>query len=122
MYLFKMTSTEWHQFSADHEWIEGDFGAMGFAAESGVDWFGANGVIGGNGRVRDDSDYKTRPPSFWNRRCKPIYLSPCYYDIDGFKNCISSEIGARYSYTAGIRDCAWWVSEVVSLCKQANKR
>ena len=82
----------------------------------------AGNIVGSTGEVRSDGSYSKRSESFWDRRCFDIELNPCEYDIDGFKNCISSELGSNYLYIAGIRDCAWWVGEVVSLCKKGNKR
>jgi len=58
--------------------------------------------------------------------CHPVKLDPCNYNIDKFKQCVSSKSNATGSevpnYNIGTFQCQTWVYSTVNACIESSKK
>ncbi len=69
------------QPKVDHVWLEWDGGSAGFYPNGATD-----GTLPGQVQSPDPASQRA------GKKCDPIRLDPCHYDIDAFKNCMQQYI------------------------------
>ncbi|MCK9304429.1 MAG: hypothetical protein M0P27_03420 [Bacteroidales bacterium] len=117
--------TEYGSLDIFHHWIEieredGELISAGFHGRAGKVWyiFGARGIVHSPaGEGYTDSLHK---------KCKPLYLDPCLYDIERVRMIAESLIrSAKVSpprYCAGLYDCRSWSESIMRTAVSRNKK
>jgi len=100
-----------------HRWIEYPGGSAGYYPAGTT----TGDVVCGSGQVVNPEPHISDE----DKTCSEIKLSPCQYDLDKFKGCVSRKSAARIGdsvYSVFGFNCGNWVAMVVRTCKEEAKK
>ena len=98
------------QFALTHCWLNVDGNRFGAYPNGGL--FKVTQEDGQS--VQDDSRYANEENAWYTSRTD-IYLSPCQFDVEAFKNCMNAKRNAPWVWTAW-NNCGDFVEVAVSDC------